>query len=122
MLMPKAPMNEDGYPLCSEYDIGPAWSFLYGVHAMGFAADCPAWMEIRQVTKEFKERSGLDAVPFLKVVGDADVYCFDARGDVVRWDHETNALEPQQKSFAEVFEFELAALKARKERKKSGGK
>jgi len=53
----------------------------------------------------------------MKVVSDANVYCFDQRGMVVRWDHELNEVERLDKSFFEVLEFELGELANRKELK-----
>jgi hypothetical protein len=113
-------VKEEIWPRPTAHAVGPFWSFLYGMHAMGFAKDCPDWMSIRQGRETFQQQSGLDAVPCLRVIGDADVYCFDARGAVVRWHHETDELEPQRKTFAEIFAHELAELKSRKERKKGG--
>jgi len=101
------------------YAVGPFWSFLYGLHTMGFGKGIPEWMDIRIQTKKFKTDTGHNVVPFLKVIGDADVYCFDSRGETARWDHETDELKAQGKTFAEVLAYEVGELKDRKERKKA---
>jgi len=85
----------------------------------GFAKDIPDWMDIRVHTKKFRQDTQTNLVPFLKVLGDADVYCFDGHGAVHRWQHETGDTEFIQKTFPEVFTYEIEELRKRKDRKKA---
>ena len=94
-----------------EFEIGPFWSFLYGIHTFSPVADSEDWMRI---DGDHKYPKG--ALPILKVIGDADVYCV-LKGKIVRFNHETNELKPEKIDFWTLFERELAELKARKERK-----
>ena len=113
-------VKEEFWPRHKAGDVGQFWSFLYGFYTMGFGKTVPEWMDIRIQTGRFKKENGHNVVPFLKVIGDADVYCFDSKGNAVRWSHETDEFEPQGKSFAQILEFEVSELKERKEKKKAG--
>ena len=107
---------EEIWPRPKPLEVMPFWRGLYGLFVYGFAPEIPDWLNIRLEAQSFKEGSGLSAVPFLKVIGDADVYCFTESGDIVRWNHELNELRPIEQSFFEVLDFELAELKERKDR------
>ena len=72
---------------------------------------------MRIQTREFKEATQTVLVPFLKVIGDADVYCFDEIQKIRRWDHETGEAKMIEKTFTEVFTYEVAELRKRKDRK-----
>lgn len=74
-------------------------------------------MNLEMAAIEFRSETGHQAVPFLKIVGDANVYCFIANGDIVRWDHETDEFEKIEKSFYDVLENEVRELKERKIKK-----
>lgn len=78
-------------------------------------------MNLEMAASEIREETGHVLVPCLRVIGDANLYCFDVDGTVVRWDHETNEVEAQDKNFFDVFDLELKALVERKERKKAEG-
>src|SRR5690349_618324 len=62
-------VKEEIWPRGTVYDVGPFWSFLYGMHTMGFAKDIPEWMDIRIQTQRFRVDTGHHVVPFLKVIG-----------------------------------------------------
>jgi len=53
----------------------------------------------------------------LKIVGNADVFCFDRDGKLRRWDHETGEAAVQERNFTELFAFEVAELRKLKDRK-----
>ena len=108
-------VKEELWPRPKEFDVGPFWSFLYGLFVYSFASEIPEFMDIRRRGEEFQADTSLIAVPFLKIIGDADVYCFDQAGKIARWDHEQNLLEPQTKSFFEILDYELGQLRERKE-------
>ncbi len=112
-------VKEGIWPRPKPYAVGPFWSFLYAMFTFAFGRDIPEWMDIRAQTREFRRDTRTALVPFLKIMGDADVYCFDERGTVRRWDHETGDAPALQMTFSEVFAFEVGELKERKERKKA---
>ena len=64
-----------------------------------------------------KNQSHFSLVPFLKVLSDADPYCFTREGEIVIWRHE----EPDDPkmidlSFSEVVIHEITELDSRVER------
>jgi hypothetical protein len=112
--------KEEVWPRAKPYDVGPFWSFLYGMMVYGFGEDIPEWMDMRLETPKFQQETGVSHVPFLKIIGDADVYCFTAQQSIVRWDHETGEFTPIDGSFTEILDIELGKLRERKDRKKAG--
>jgi hypothetical protein len=114
-----AEVKEEVWPRGKAYDAGPFWSFLYGVYLFSLAEDMPDWLSLRKKMQEFRAETGTKLTPFLKIVGDADVYCFDPSGQIVHWDHETAAAAVVPKKFFEVIADELKELRARKDRKKN---
>jgi hypothetical protein len=113
-------VKEEIWPRPKPYEVGPFWSFLYAMFIYGISAEIPDWMNLELAADEFRTDTGHQMVPFLKIVGDANVYCFDANGKIVCWDHETDEFEKIDKSFFNLFEDEVRELKARKEKRKSG--
>ena len=73
-------------------------------------------MQLTTAAEAFKEM-GHQLVPFLKVVGDADVYCFDSKGQIQRWSHEEDVFEPYDGSFFDVLRYEFLQLEDRRKRK-----
>lgn len=112
-------VKEEVWPRAKHYAAGPFWSFLYGMFIFGFGKDITDWMDIRVHTREFRRNTQTALVPFLKVLGDADLYCFDEQGAVRRWDHETGNAPSTQKAFPEVLAHEVEGLRKRKDRKKA---
>jgi len=112
-------VKEEVWPRHKEYAVGPYWSFLYGMFVYALSPKAPDWMSIEGKIPWFREHTGTNYVPFLKLIGVADIYCFDEAGDVRRWDHETGEAPLQNKTFFEVFSYEVAELKGRKEQKKA---
>jgi hypothetical protein len=112
-------VNEEIWPRAKEFDVGPFWSFLYGLYTFNIAKGIPDFMDLAENARQFQEDTQLKAVPFLKVIGDADVYCFDKSGKIVRYNHELNELEPESKSFFELLDYELSELAQRKKQKKA---
>lgn len=110
-------VKEEFWPRPEAFSVGPFWSFLYGLFVYGASSEIPDFMNLRLCAETFRQETGLEAVPFLKIIGNADVYCFDSRGKVVRWDHEQNRLEAQDLTFFEVLEHELGELEERRKRK-----
>ena len=76
------------WPRPVEYSVGPFWSFLYAVKVFGIAEGIPEWLDIRVQLAALRDEGVAGLVPFLQRQGDADCYCFDSRGRIVRRDHE----------------------------------
>lgn len=51
-------------------------------------------------------------------MGDADLFCINAEGNLSQWQHEACDLSPVDGSFLDLLEREIKSLKERKERKK----
>ena len=113
--------REEVWPRAQMHAVGPFWSFLYGVKVFGIARDIPDWLDIRVQYAEMKEAGFGHLVPFLQVQGDADLYCFDATGRIVRWNHEVPQ-EPEAvpETFPAILLREIRALEERTQRKVRG--
>ena len=98
-------------------DVGPFWSFLYGLHTYTASKQSEEWMRLEVAGKEFFENTGIKAVPILKIVGDADLYCVDENSKIGMYRHEENNIETLNMNFWEVLDYELRELKDRKQRK-----
>jgi hypothetical protein len=84
------------------------------VHA--HSDEAPEWMQIETAANEF-QALGHAVIPFLKVIGDADVYCFDTKGRIQRWSHEENSFEAYSGTFFDVLRYECLELEERRKRK-----
>jgi hypothetical protein len=114
-------VREEFWPRPKLYDVGPFWSFLYGLQVFGIAESIPDWLDLRVQYREFKAEGFPNLVPFLQLVGDADKYCFDARGRIIRWWHdEPERCDPEDLSFGGILMREIRELEERKERKIRG--
>jgi len=111
-------VREELWPRPKPYEVGPFWSFLYGLKVFGIAEGIPDWLDIREQYKEFKAAGFADLVPFLQVVCDADMYCFDSAGRIIRWSHEEpNERRGDSVTFSELLMREIHELETRKDRK-----
>jgi len=111
-------VREEFWPRHKAGDVGPFWSFLYGVFVHALSDEAPEWMQLRPAADEFKEM-GHQVIPFLKVIGDADVYCFDRDGQIQRWSHEEEIFDPYDGGFFDVLRYEFLELEERRERKQA---
>ena len=84
--------REEIWPPAKEFDVGPFWSFLRGLMVYGFSAEAPEWLTVAHAWKAMCEGGSPELVPFLKIIGDADPYCFTSTGKIVIWRHE----EPEE--------------------------
>ncbi len=75
-------------------------------------------MQIGPAAEEFA-KMGHTVLPILKVIGDADVYCFNPAGEIRRWMHEEDIFEPFEGSFFDLLEYEFKELDGRRKRKKA---
>lgn len=112
-------VREEFWPRHKAGDVGPFWSFLYGMFVHAFSPDAPEWMQLSLAADEFRDM-GHRAIPFLKVIGDADVYCFDEKGRIQRWSHEEDIFEAYDGSFFDVLRYEVLELEARRKKKQAG--
>jgi hypothetical protein len=115
---PYLEVKEEIWPRHKAGDVGPFWSFLYGLLVFAFSEEAPDWMQIKVAADEFKEM-GHHVLPILKIIGDADVYCFDSNGKIQRWLHEGDLFEPFDGTFFDLLEFEFKELDERRIRKKA---
>lgn len=113
-------VKESLWPRPKPYDVGPFWTFLYGLHTYTSAPESVDWMRLDFVASTFQKQTGIRAAPVLRVVGDANLFCVDGDGRLMQFDHEQNVLNPLDVNFWELFEREIAALKSRKVKKLGG--
>jgi hypothetical protein len=114
-------VRENLWPRPKAYDVGPFWSFLYGLKIFGIASNIPPWLDLRHQYRELRSEGYPGLVPFLQWVGDANRYCFRSDGGIVEWDHE----EPDRRDtldtdFASLVMHEIHKLEDSKERKLRG--
>ncbi|MCG8667807.1 MAG: SMI1/KNR4 family protein [Pseudomonadales bacterium] len=109
-------VKEEIWPRAKAGDVGPFWSFLYGITTYAYSDEAPDWMNIEIVTSEFNEM-GHNVVPILKVMGDSDVYCFDQNGSIVQWSHELDEFEPYDGDFYDLLSYEIQELEQRRLKK-----
>lgn len=105
-------VREEFWPRHKAGDVGPFWSFLYGMFVHALSPEAPEWMQLSVAAKDFKAM-GHRVVPFLKIVGDADVYCFDELGKIQRWRHEGDIFEPYDGTFFDLLREEFLQLEER---------
>jgi len=110
-------VKEFVWPRPKPFDVGQFWSFLYGLAVFGFSFNIPEWMDICIQSNTFTKDVNESYIPFMKIVGDADLYCFNKKGLIYRWDHELDEFNKIDKSFIELLEYEIAELRNRKDKK-----
>lgn len=115
---PYLEIREHIWPRHKAGDVGPFWSFLYGLFVYAYSEEAPDWMHIRKAAEEFKAM-GHQVLPILKVIGDADVYCFDSKGNIQQWLHEEDSFRPFDGTFFDLLEQEFKDLDERRKRKKA---
>lgn len=109
------------WPRTQAYQVGPFWSFLYGLMVYSFSNKAPDWLRMENAWMRMSSDGYPKLVPFLKIMGDADPYCFTADGRIVIWRHETpENPESVSASFSQVVMQEICALEERKARKLRG--
>lgn len=114
-------VKEELWPRARAYEIGPFWSFLYGLMVYSFSPQAPDWLQMSSAWRQMSDAGYPQFVPFLKVIGDPDPYCFTSDRKIVIWRHETpTEVEEVTKSFSEVLMFEILELEGRKERRVKG--
>jgi len=111
-------VKEALWPRPKAYDVGPFWTFLYGFRVYSLSRAAPDWLQMRAAWTQMQANGTAEFVPFLKVMGDADPYCFTRDGGIVILRHETpEKPEPVSLGFSGVVMAEIHALEERKNRK-----
>ena len=95
---------------------GAFWWFLYGLSVFGIGREVPEWLDLRVQYHQFQMAGFPDLLPIIRVVSDADRYCFTREGQIVHWCHETTNTKIVDASFADCLMRELRALEERKDR------
>lgn len=114
-------VKEELWPRVRAHDVGPFWSFLYGLMVYTLSPQAPDWLQMNNAWRRMSDDGFPQLVPFLKVIGDPDPYCFIPDQKIVIWRHETpTEVEEVAKSFSEVLMFEIRELEQRKERRVKG--
>lgn len=85
-------VKEELWPYAEELSVAPFWEFLLGVYSYAYSEDAPEWIKIHIAAEQFKEL-GHNVIPILKVWADANVYCYNEDGRLVKYLHEENTFE-----------------------------
>ena len=109
------------WPRPQKYHVGPFWSFQYGLMIYSFCKEAPDWLQLSHAWERISKNGNSRLVPFLKIIGNANPYCFTPDKRIFIWRHETPG-EPESISgtFTEVVMREIRALEERKARKLRG--
>lgn len=110
-------VKEDVWPRPQLYDVGPAWSFMYGLYTLTPSPDSEDWMRLQAEADRFLEDTGIRAVPILKVIGDPDPYCVTEGGSIARYSHDEGVMVETGMDFWELYDREIKALRERKDEK-----
>ena len=113
-------VREELWPRAKAYDVGPFWSFLYGLKVFGIAEGIPPWLDIRVQFEQMKSKDASGLVPCLQIVGDAGRWCFDANGRVLRWTRAGAAPEVCGETFGDLLMQQVRDLEVRRDRKLRG--
>ncbi|PPA31319.1 hypothetical protein C3737_03850 [Aeromonas jandaei] len=109
-------VKEELWPYSEVLAVAPCWEFLRGVYSYAYSEEAPEWMNIYIAAEQFKDL-GHKVIPVFKVWADANVYCYNEYGRLVKYLHEENTFECVDKTWFELIEHELNELAERKNRK-----
>ncbi|MCX6951122.1 MAG: SMI1/KNR4 family protein [Verrucomicrobia bacterium] len=112
--------KEDIWPAGKEGDVGPYWSFLCGLIVFGVSKEAPDEIQMKTQLDEFEGNFGKTGlVPFMRIIGSADRYCFDASGRIHEFYHDDIANpRPSDLCFSDLLMEEIGALIERTNKKK----
>jgi hypothetical protein len=113
--------KESIWPPPKKYEVGPFWSFLRGFMVFGFSKEAPLELSIEHRLAEFrKDFTVTELVPFMKLYGCADRFCFDSSGRIFEFQHDDPAHpEPIASSFSDHLMAQVRDLEERMKRKKT---
>ena len=116
-------VKEELWPSPKKFDVGPAWTFWRGFMVYALSSEAPDWLQLIPAWEEMEENGYPQLVPFLKILGNTDLYCFTREGHIVRWHpDDPDDLEKFDGSFSELVVREFQELEERVNRKLRGGK
>ena len=105
-------VKETVWPRPKAGAIVPAWHLMYTLYVYGLSAEVPDFMDIRKQFSGFA-RGGHRMVPFLRLEGYLDQYCFTPGGGIVLWRSETRDTEPVDLTFSALLLKEIRTLQER---------
>ena len=106
------------WPRPKEFDVGPAWSFCFGLYAYSLSPEAPEWLSMQKAWDGMRVKGYPQYLPVLRLAGDADRYCLTKSGDLVIWRHETpDTPDAFDGDFLDALTYELTELEGRKNRK-----
>jgi hypothetical protein len=114
-------VKEHAWPRPKLFQIGPSWTFLYGLMVLGIGSDTPDFLDIERVGASFAEENGewlpFRLVPVFRWVGSADFVCLDQDGALYEWFHDSPS-EPEQldETFLQMVAREVSSLAENKAR------
>jgi len=108
-------VNESVWPRPKEGAIVPAWHIQFALYVYGLSSGVPDFMDIRKQFAGFS-KGGSRLVPFLRVEGSLNQYCFSPEGRIVRWDADTREAKPEGVTFTALLLREIVALQERAQR------
>lgn len=108
-------VREELWPRPKANHVAPLWTFFYGLTVYSFCKEAPDWMLLTRAWDAISKKGHSNLVPFLRIIGNADRYCFNRNQQIVIWRHDTpERSEVISESFYEVLLREIEALEDRK--------
>ena len=108
-------VKESIWPRPKAGDIVPAWHVRCGLYVYGLSAEVPDFVDVRKQFSEFS-KGGRRIVPFLRIEGSLDHYCFSPEGGIVEWRADLDDTEPVDLTFTELLLKEITSLQDRAKR------
>jgi len=105
-------VNENVWPRPKEGAIVPLWHLMYALYVYGLSADAPDFLDIRKQFARFSKGEHR-IVPFLRLVGSFNQYCFTPEKRIVLWHAETRKIDPIDITFTELLIREIQTLQER---------
>lgn len=103
-------VNESVWPRPKEGAIVPAWHLKYALYVYGLSGGVPDFMDIRKQFAGFS-KGGHRIVPFLRLEGSLDHYCFSPEGGIVLW--RMRDTQPVDLTFTALLLKEITTLRER---------
>jgi hypothetical protein len=84
--------------------------YCHSFHTYTAKRQCPLWMRLDIQGKVFRVKTGLNALPILRVFGDPNLFCIDEHGNLVQYIQKENRLQNIGMNFWELLEYVLLEL------------
>ena len=102
-------VNESVWPRPKLGDIVPAWHMMYAIYVYGLSTDVPDYMDIRKQFGAFS-KDGRRLVPFMRLEGYRDQYCFTPDGGIIEWRADTREAKPVALTFTALLIKEIETI------------